>query len=267
MKTAPLDFILLIPCYNDLKGLTRSVESINYPSHKFEILIVDDGSISPISVNILKSLFSDLKIEVLRLNDNKGILSALNAGLEHIKNRNDYKYIARLDARDTCHSDRFVREVTFLNENPEIGLVGTWCRFTELASGKSYFYKTKTKHDEIMKEMHYKCSFIHPTVMFRSEVLDIVGIYPKGYPHAEDYAYFWKILKKFKGAILPEILVNIEYSGNNVSSKNYRAQLKSRMKVVKFFGENDMIILLSSCLLFCKSIFPKKMIEKLKLIN
>ncbi|NTW34267.1 MAG: glycosyltransferase, partial [Bacteroidetes bacterium] len=216
------DFILLIPYYNNYDGLINSIKSVEYPNNRFEILIVDDGSNFPLNKEEIQNIKCGITIQIIRMLENKGILEALNTGLKAIHARNDFKYIARLDCGDKCRPDRFTKQVKFLDEHPDIGLLGTWCRFTEKVSGKNYLYRTKIKHQDILKEMHFKCSFIHPTVIFRKEILDKIGYYPYEFVHAEDYAYFWMILKEMKGAIIPEALVDIEYSSNNISAKNYK---------------------------------------------
>lgn len=265
MSSVKKDFILLIPCYNNVNGLIKSINSVQYTIDKFEILVVDDGSTPPIPIADLQNTNREKTISVLRLSENKGIVNALNAGLKKLKARNDYNYIARLDAGDTCHPKRFTKQVEFLNAHPDIFLLGTWCRFENSETGKGYDYITKTKHEEIIKEMHYKCSFIHPTVMFRKEVLEAIGNYPEKYAHAEDYAYFWQILNTFKCEILPLKLLRVDFSDENVSAKNYKKQLMSRTRIVKEFGIYRTDKFLGILLLLGRLLIPKQIIGKIKL--
>ena len=125
-----------------------------------------------------------------------------------------------------------------MNKNTDTFLLGTWCKFQNAITKKSFDYITKTNHIDIIKEMHYKCSFIHPSVMFKKEVIDVIGLYPTTFPHCEDYAFFWEIIKQRKVAIFPETLMTINTFENSISSKNYKTQIKSRIKVVKFYGIN-----------------------------
>ncbi len=258
------DFILLIPFYNNLEGLITSLKSVQYPYSKYEVLIVDDGSKEPLSVAYLNSLFQQMSISVINLQNNVGIAKALNKGLKEIKVRNDYKYIARLDCGDTCHKDRFTEQVNFLNSHTDIALLGTWCTFTESNSKKNYIYRTKTKHKDIIKEMHFKCSFIHPTIMFRKEMLEKVGLYPENYPYAEDYAYFWEILNKFEVAILPLNLVFVSIHKNNISYQNRRVQLLTRKKIVSEMGNSFINKLLGLSYIKILSLLPVNLAYKLK---
>lgn len=260
------DFILLIPYYNDPGGLVAALKSVNYPSDKYEILIVDDGSNEAPDEEVLSKLPQGALVKIITLPHNQGIVKALNAGLKELHKRTDFKYIARLDCGDICHKERFAEQVKFMDEHPDIALLGSWCSFTERASGKSYVYKTKLAHKDIIKEMHFKCSFIHPTVMFKREVLDTVGFYPENYPHAEDYAYFWEIIYTLETAILPKNLVNIELRDTGVSATNYYEQLLIRKKIIKVFGNNNLLKLLGTGLIGIKQILPRKIILKLKLL-
>ena len=258
MNLTVKDFILLIPCYNDYDGLIQSVNSVHYPKSSHEILIVDDGSDVPLNQEDIQNKYPETTIQLIRINTNKGVSEALNTGLKVLHARNDYKYIARLDCGDICHADRFTKQVAFLDEHKETGLLGTWCRFIKQSTGKYYLYKTKTRYNDILKEMHFKCSFIHPTVMFRKEILDEIGYYPNEFAYAEDYVYFWQILKKYKGEILAEVLVYIEYSSNSISVKNYKKQLKSRMRIVIDFGDNLFLKFLGVCLIVVRYLIPRK---------
>jgi len=260
------DFILLIPYYNDLNGLTVALKSINYPSDKFEILIVDDGSAIKLNEETLRNILPGVIIKVLSLSQNSGIAIALNTGLKELTKRTDFKYIARLDCGDICYPNRFTQQVKFMDEHADIYLLGTWCKFTDSKTGKSYLYKTKTEHEDIIKEMHFKCSFIHPTVMLRKEVLYTIGSYPENYAHAEDYAYFWKIIRQFKVAILPEILVNITANMQTISAANYKAQIKSRVKVIKDFGSNKLLIFCGVFTTKIRMLLPYSIILKTKVL-
>jgi glycosyltransferase involved in cell wall biosynthesis len=175
-------------------------------------------------------------VHLIRLPQNKGITEALNAGLKWILEHTHTRYIARLDCGDTCHPERFLLQVGFLDTHPDVGLLGTWCTFQAEDGSFSYPYTTPLDHDVIIKEMHLRNVFIHPTVMLRRQALLQVGVYPYEYPHAEDYALFWALLQVSKGAILDRKLVTCVINAAGISMGNRKKQLKSRLKVVLRLG-------------------------------
>jgi len=235
-----IDFYLLIPCYNNIEGLARSLRSVKYDSDKFIVLIVDDGSDEPIEKENLLSLAQiNLPLEIIRMPQNQGITKALNAGLKWIGTKNNFQYIARLDCGDICDPKRFYDQVQFLDKNQHIDLVGSWCVFKNFSTGLSYEYRTATEHSAISKSMHLKNIFIHPTVMCRAEAVNKWGPYPEQFPYAEDYGLFYNILRNGHCAVIPAMLVTCEINPKGISLSHRREQLKSRIKVVNHYGTSN----------------------------
>jgi len=261
----PLDFCVLIPCYNDEPGLIESLRSIRYADDKYAVVVVDDGSTIAIDMEVLKSSVPHIRhLQVLRLLQNSGITTALNTGLQWILENTSAPYIARLDCRDTCNPQRFYKQVTFLNTHTDVGLLGSWCTFRQEATGISYSYTTPLQHDEIIKAMHLRNVFIHPAVMFRTALVKAAGFYPYAYPYAEDYAFFWTLLKLSHGAILNENLTCCAILQHGISLSNRRAQLQSRKKVVQQFGDGVVLKLLGIFKLFVLLIMPNPLLLRLK---
>jgi glycosyltransferase involved in cell wall biosynthesis len=252
-----LDFYLLIPFYNNLPGLTCSLQSVCYPAVKYSLLIVDDGSATPLLRSDLGScLPPEVTVQIIRLPLNMGITKALNAGLEWLKWQDNFKYIARLDCGDLCDQSRFARQVEFLEGHPDIDLVGSWCIFKDFSSGSSYQYSTPTGHEQITRGMYFRNIFIHPTVMWRFTVLGKTGIYPERFPYAEDYGFFYEIISKSKAAVLPENLVICEINPKGLSLRFRKEQLKSRRRVVREFGRNKLFSFLGVVKLWILMVIP-----------
>ncbi len=261
------DFALLIPYYNNPEGLRQSLQSVQYDKGKFEVVIVDDGSRERVYEEELKKHFPELVCTVLRLDTNQGVVHALNAGLSYIKKHDRFNYIARLDCGDTCDPARFYKQVGFLQKNPDIALLGTWCLFENSRTGQAYRYTTQTKHEDIVKEMAGRCSFIHPTVMFRKTVMDKAGLYPDTYPHAEDYAFFHKIMKHYRAAILPEILVTSNIQSEGISAVFRRIQLQSRLAIVKKYTSSFGRRQWGTLKLYLLLLMPYRLVLWLKLLR
>lgn len=260
-----LDFCLLIPCYNNEAGLVKSLRSIYYDRGKYLILLVDDGSREPVNLaRIQKQLDHELPIELLTLEKNAGITTALNVGLNWIHNNIRSKYVARLDCGDTCQEQRFYRQVKEMDNDPQLLLLGTWCRFVH-PDGKSYIYTTPTEDAQVKRGMFFRNLFIHPTFMIRLPNADKPLQYPTAYSHAEDYALAWQLMKQGSARILPEVLVDCEINSTGISESNRRVQLRSRQKVIRDFAVNNILKLRAQIYLFILRIIPRKLILAYKL--
>jgi hypothetical protein len=112
--------------------------------------------------------------------------------------------------------------------------------------------------------MHLRNVFIHPTVMFRAVLLRKAGLYPFDYPHAEDYAFFWKLLQLAEGAMLEESLTTCAIMPQGLSLSNRKAQLLSRKKVVQRFGNRMDLKVIGLIKLTILLMVPKTLLLRLK---
>lgn len=260
-----LDFYLLIPCYNNTEGLIQSLLSVEYPKEKFKVLVVDDGSTVPVSLSEFPEvLLRKLSIEIIRLPQNKGITEALNTGLRLILDRNDSLYTARLDCGDTCTPDRFTKQISFLSVNTDVALAGSLCFFVDHKKTTRFVYKAAEHHYAILKQMHLKCSFIHPTVIFRNEMIRNTNLYPYDYPYAEDYAFFFEITKKYKTYIIQEMLVETEINRKGISVKKRQEQIKSKTNIIKFYGVIKSLTCIGLLRQYLLALLPYKITTQIK---
>ena len=117
---------IIIPCYNNLDGLILSLQSVRFSLGKYLIIVVDDGSQTPIKKENITPIEADLKI--LRIDENGGIVRALNEALCFISNEVHIPLIARLDCGDICDPERFEIQVKSFYHDAKLTLVGSWCR-------------------------------------------------------------------------------------------------------------------------------------------
>ena len=105
--------------------------------------------------------------------NNRGLSQSLNHGL----NLCQTKYIARLDADDICHPQRFAKQIEYLEQHPGVGLLGTQIRRMG-ACGTDGGSNLPMDHEQIvdalLKGEHAIC---HPTIMCRREAFLQVGEY------------------------------------------------------------------------------------------
>lgn len=117
---------VVIPCYNHGAYLEEAVESVLAQTYQhFEIVVVNDGSTDPYTIDLLHS-FDKPKCRVHHT-DNHGLSAARNSGIRVTEG----DYICCLDADDKYHPDYFKKAIAILNEDEEdrYGAVPAWVQF------------------------------------------------------------------------------------------------------------------------------------------
>jgi len=257
--------ILLIPHFNNLKGLHESLASISN-QEPVDVLIVDDGSQNnkkPVQTELTDRYPDINNIICLNNDENRGIEHVLNDGLRYAQ-QHSYDYIARLDCGDTCYPERFKLQKEFLDSHPDYYLVGSWVSFVDMEGNEIFQFKPGIDYKKIKKKFYSSNQFAHPSVMFRVKAINIVGLYPTNKKAAEDYAYFFKFVQKFKTANLPKILLKYEINPNGISQSKRKQQILSRIQIIieNFnFSTYASLGLMKNCLLY---ILPNRLILLLK---
>lgn len=216
---------VLLPVYNAEKYLNESIESIlNQTFTDFELLIIDDGSTDK-SWQIIQS-FDDRRIQVIRNDKNLGLIKTLNKGINLAKG----KYIARMDADDIASQQRLEKQFNFLEQNPQYALIGSQAKFIFENKSSNIIFEIPTNDDEIPIFSLFNCPFIHPSIMIRTEVLKEF-YYNEDFATAEDYELWTRILKKYKGSNIKEVLLSYRIHGNNISTIENHKQVESVRKI------------------------------------
>lgn len=193
---------VLMPAYNAGKYIGEAIASVLKQSfNDFELLIVNDGSTD----NTLKiiSSFSDPRIVVIH-QENKGIVSALNNGLQHAR----APYIARFDADDVCYPDRLKIQYNFITAHPEYRIIGSAADYID-AEGSYIFTQHPVAHlyEEIQDLPPSVCPFIHPCVFYQKAAIINNGGYNEHAYTFEDHFLWATILKKEKACNLSQPLI------------------------------------------------------------
>ena len=218
---------VLIPVYNDQEGLQATLESLRKVDGKFDVVVVDDGSNPEITVN---SACYPFAIKLMKMKTNSGVAAALNFGLDFIFSQY-YSYVARLDAWDTSEPERFRKQISFLDEHHSHGIVGCDVDFVDWDGRALYRYGPERDHESILAEMRYRPSFIHPAVMLRKQALVDVGRYRTNYPGSEDYDLFIRILRRYKGANLGEVLTHVYLNPLGITLTKRHELIRTRLRL------------------------------------
>jgi glycosyltransferase involved in cell wall biosynthesis len=217
---------VLMPVYNSEIFISEAIESIlNQTYSNFEFIIVNDGSTDS-SMNIIsKYAENDNRIKIVKNKFNLGVSKSLNKGALVSKG----KYIARMDADDISLIYRLEKQVEFLNNHPDIIVLGGQI---QLINSPSRTFRYATEKELVRWNMLLNIPIIaHPTTMMSREHLIKIGGYPETYSHSEDRALWTKLFLNFEFPItnLPEPLLLYRLHGNNISIQFHSIQESSNL--------------------------------------
>jgi glycosyltransferase involved in cell wall biosynthesis len=111
-----------MPVYNAGRYLQPAVASILQQTFPYwELIIIDDGSTDRAVEGI--SDLHDARIKVLRDGMNKGLAARLNEAIDLARGR----FFARMDHDDISYPERLAKQLTLLEQRPEIDLCAVRC--------------------------------------------------------------------------------------------------------------------------------------------
>lgn len=128
MKTAPL-ITVFIPCYNSHLYLSQAIESVQRQTlDDIEILVVNDGSNDPETLEVLKRLPSDIKVVH---QENKGLPASRNTGFREARGR----YVLPLDADDWLEPDFLEKTLAALQSDKTIAFATSYMSMEDEKKG------------------------------------------------------------------------------------------------------------------------------------
>ena len=155
-----------------------------------EVVLVCDGPLNDAHEFIIEKHASRLPLTLIHLEKNSGLSGALNAGLSHCH----HEWVARMDTDDICQPDRFLQQLSYIQNHPDIDILGgTIEEYNADLSIKLGSRQTPEDHQALVVYAKKRNPFNHMTVMFRKAMVEKVG----GYPHLyqkEDYGLWIKAI-------------------------------------------------------------------------
>ncbi len=222
---------VLMAVHNGELYLKEAIESIlSQTFSDFEFIIINDCSTDDSEI-IIRS-FSDDRIKLYTNNCNLGLTKSLNLGL----NLCGGQYIARMDADDISHPDRFLKQIKFLDENLDYGVCGSWYTLFD-DSGSIHVAKLIEQHNLLQASLLIKNQMGHPTIMLRKSVLDNNNIrYDENLITSQDYNLWLRLSIVCKLYNIQESLLDYRIHPNQVVS--------SKKNIAKKYTHSGRIIFL-----------------------
>lgn len=189
--------------YDGERYLSEALESIlNQTFRDFEFIIIDDGSTDGTGAILGRYKNLDKRIQVYH-QENQGFTASLNRGFRLAKGT----YIARMDADDISLQRRFDKQVRFLDNHPEIGVVGTWVAYVEKGGGILGEWRTPISPTIAEWHLFFEPCVAHPSVMMRRDILKKIKGYNPRILQAQDYDLWVRIASKMRLTNLSEVLL------------------------------------------------------------
>lgn len=211
---------VVMSIYNGEAYLAEAIDSILQQTFTdFEFIIVDDGSTDSSSEIVRKQ--TDARIQLISLDNNVGLASALNQGI----NQSHGQYIARMDCDDLSQPSRLQQQVNCLNEHPEICIVGSQMKVVDADKNPMFDFDVPMQHSLIMWNLFFGRTFAHPSVMMRRDKLKRVGGYDESIATAQDVDLWSRLIGQGRFANLPDKLL-LYRSHQNATSIQKSTQQK-----------------------------------------
>lgn len=236
-----------MPVYNNEKYLSSAIESVLNQTHKnIELLVLDDGSTDS-SLSIIENYAMHNKNIRLISRDNKGVANSIDELLKYAKG----DYIARMDGDDFSFPDRIEKQLEYLKDNGDIGLVGSFVEI-ELTDYKNkddvklcediFNFKIDNKNPLIKFLNGYR--ICHGTFMCRAKIFEKVK-YNINLKSSEDLDFIFNLIdKNFKVGMIEKRLYLNRVDSEFVHKQKYLNEkyneeiLKSKLKFLQSHIKN-----------------------------
>ncbi len=223
---------IVLPCYNVEDTLQETLNSLKLQTlTDYELIAINDGS-TDATLSILESwAVNEKRLRIINL-PHSGVITAANVGIKECHS----KYMARIDADDIAHPQRMALQAAFLDDNPDVGVVGSLVEiFSKNGVREGYrlyaeWLNSLITNRDIRREMFVESPLANPSVMVRMECLNKVGGYQDhGWP--EDYDLWLRMyLAGVVFAKIPKILLQWRDHKGRITCTDSRYSVKNFLR-------------------------------------
>lgn len=217
---------VIIPAYNAMAYLPETLESVlNQTFRDFEVLIINDGSTD--SITSWASGIEDSRVRLIS-QENTGLSGARNKGIAESRG----EYVALIDSDDLWQSTKLERQVQYLDNHSDIGLVYTWTMLID-SVGKSTGRVLGSELGGNVLDDLLKRNIIDgvSSVVLRRQCFDKVGMFDITLPSMEDWDMWVRIAGFYEFALIPLPLTLYRQHQSNMS-KNWKVMEKAFHQVI-----------------------------------
>lgn len=191
---------------------------------------MDDGPSDRTSEIIRSYAEKDVRIHILTNPENRGIAYSRNRGIAISRG----EYIANMDADDWSLPKRFETQVKFLDQHPEISVLGTACNMIDENGNLRKVISYPSSAGMIRWYLIFSCTVSNPSAMMRKKIFnDPLIRYQEGVPLAEDYEFWVGVTQSHKIANLKDALTFYRWHQTNSSITQNSAQWQYTLELTR----------------------------------
>lgn len=219
---------ILLAVHNGQHYLAATLDSLCRQTMKaWRMIVIDDASADATPEILQCFAASDSRIEVHRNERQLRLPASLNRGLRLCR----APLIARADADDVYEPERLEKQVAFMKANPDVGLLGSACRHID-SDDKVIGATSHPCSDELIRfSLPFGCAFVHPSVMFRREVVEQAGGYYEELWTGQDYDLWSRMMPITKMRNLPDCLLRYRVHTASITQSPERAKQHDTLKL------------------------------------
>lgn len=187
-----------MPCYNSANTIDDSIMSVLKQSyHKFELLVIDDGSNDDTIERVMS--FKDSRIRIIKQKRNQGVALSRNAGLLKMQG----KWVQFLDSDDYIYPEKFEKQ---LSVSADADIVLSDCEIVYPDGRRVQFESLHESGYLQIEDFIYTNPILIHAPLIRRSIIGQDHFFNPSFCH-EDWA-FWIHLASTKPylAYLPDIL-------------------------------------------------------------
>jgi hypothetical protein len=167
-----------------------------------------------------------VRMVLLQNRQNIGYTRSLNKGIGVAQ----AELIARQDADDVSLPSRLRRQIAFLEDHPDVGLVGTLPEFIDQLGQPIAVsnYPMVTEEQDIKRTLLISNCIRHGSIMLRRSLLDTVGVYNPELEPSEDYDLWLRLAEVTGIANIPQPLYRYREHSGSQSNKRRFVQMRNK---------------------------------------
>ena len=208
----PVATLLCVYAGDRAEHFTAAVESIFNqtlgPEVESRVYLGVDGALTPALAQAVQAVEARL-FQIIRSPVCQGLGATLNGLLQKLQ---DEAFVFRMDADDIALPERYGRQLAYLQQHPDIDVLGTAITEFDELTGATRTVRFATGPEDAQAQLHRRVPVAHPTVCIRRRVFETLHRYPINGSNEDLGLWFACALQGFRFDNLPESLLRYRIS-------------------------------------------------------